>query len=77
MRDIGGVALYRMLDSVDDLMTPPQRIELACQIVERQSAAPVASSFTRSSGAEVAFTPLVSQSRRLCGIGFLSCMTVR
>jgi DNA-binding LacI/PurR family transcriptional regulator len=43
MREIGGVALDLLLDSVDGLMTPPQRIELACQIVERQSAAPVAS----------------------------------
>jgi DNA-binding LacI/PurR family transcriptional regulator len=43
MREIGGVALDLLLDSVDGLMTPPQRIELACQIIERQSAAPVVS----------------------------------
>jgi DNA-binding LacI/PurR family transcriptional regulator len=46
MREIGGVALDLLLDSVDGLMTPPQRIELACQIVERQSAAPVVASVT-------------------------------
>ncbi len=44
MREIGGVALDLLLDSVDGMMTPPQRIELACRIVERQSTAPAARS---------------------------------
>lgn len=39
MREIGGVALDLLLDGVDGLATPSRRIELACQIVERQSTA--------------------------------------
>ena len=43
MREIGGVALDLLLDSIDGFTTPPRRVELACQIVERQSTAVVPS----------------------------------
>ncbi|MCR4268094.1 LacI family DNA-binding transcriptional regulator [Nitratireductor sp. ZSWI3] len=39
MREIGSAALDLLLDGVDGLAVPPRRIELACQIIERQSTA--------------------------------------